>query len=535
MARSSAAILLSAWLAAAPAAAAVAGRSQVRTGPAAVTGLPSAATLGAPASGPAIGSLQAPGLVSGICVAAPPSISVSAAAGPISLSVPMAAAAVPGLAAPIVRPAPEAKPAEALSSERREQYQSLSSELAVGPSAIATERSKDLAARFFETSGTAAAPAEGADLGPAADAVSATLSAAAPDQPHARTQAAALQRQPYQPETGPFAALKDRYFHARLLTGHLYWYTVTHIQDLWPAYQEKTRKLAAQGEASAVTRPRTFFSHMRVMGETGVFYVLGFAALNDQAVLEESRRTFDRFFDGPGIGPAERRACERFLDRIALFNQAHRAHSNMKKHIRDALLAASVMPARDIAPFFDSLALKDKADQIEEFQRQGAAEIIKTYRQVVLETLTEEPKTSDRVLGVVLLGSFARGAATPTSDMDTELIVRDGAEGRVQGFNERLVAKWEALGLQADNPITPHEHPLHPSKRLLSIVHVDGDILVFSDDAALEDALSPEPGEPPAFTTVRDRTLSGRLGRLFEYAAVYTITLWTDLKRALGR
>ncbi|MBI5241106.1 MAG: hypothetical protein HY926_11585 [Elusimicrobia bacterium] len=512
-----AALLSAALVTAAPLPAAVLSRSQVHGAPAAVPGLPSAGLSGVTGTGLSVGTLQSPGLVSGLTALPAPSVSAAPAAGPVSLS------------------APEAKAPAALPPGRQARYQELSAQLSAGPDDIPGEESKGLADLFFEPARTTAAPGEAPDFGPAASGVSVTLAPAAPSSLPSRTDAASVQRAPYQPETGILAALKDRWFHARLLAGHLYWYTVTHIADMWPGYQEKVRRLAAQGEPAPVSRPRTFFSHMRVMGETGVFYVLGFAALNDADVLAESRRTFDRFFDGPVIGAAERQAFERFLGRIAVFNKAHRAHSNMKKHIRDALLAASVMPARDIAPFFDSLAVRDKTEQIEDFQRQGAAVILKIYRSIVLETLAEEPAAPDAVLGVVLMGRFARGAATPTSDMDTELIVRDGHEGRVQAFNDRLVAKWEALGLQKDNPITPHEHPLHPSKRLLALVHVNNDMLVFSQDQALEEALSPRPGEPPLVTMVRHRTLRGWIGRTFEYAVVYAVTVWTDLRRAPRR
>jgi predicted nucleotidyltransferase len=530
-----AALLMAASLSAAPLCAAVASRSAVRSGPAAVPGLPSAGLTGAPASGLTAGSLQAPGLIPGLAALPSPSLSVSAApaAGPFSLSA--AALPAPNSVIPAVLPAPEAKVPAALSPERQARYQELSSRISAGSKAAPGEQSKTAADRFFEPSRTAAVPGEAPELGPVAAGVSATLAPAAPARRQVRSDADALRREPYRPEAGGLAALKDRWHHARLLAGHLYWYTVTHIADMWPAYQEKILRLAAQDEPAPVSRARTFFSYMRVMGETGIFYTLGFAALNDQDVLQESRRTFARFFDGPGIGAPERQAFERFLGRIAVFNKAHRAHSNMKKHIRDALLAASVMPARAIAPFFDSLALQDKTAEIEDFQREGAAEVLKTFRRVVQETLAEEPDSPDAVLGVVLMGSFARGAATPTSDLDAELIVRDGREGRVQAFSDRLVARWEALGLQKDNPVTPHEHPLHPSKRLLALVHVSGDFLVFSNDRALEDALSPRPGEPPAFVMVRHRTLRGWLGRTCEYAAVYAVTLWTDLKRALRR
>jgi predicted nucleotidyltransferase len=433
-------------------------------------------------------------------------------------------------AAPFAPPAPSV-PA-ALSAERQALYQSLSTALEAAPEDLGGERAKGLADAFFHAFPAPAVPAADAVLGQLAPAEPADLSPAASVRPRSEAGAAAPRRKPFQPRSGILAGLTDHYRHARLLARHFYWYTVTHIKDLWPAYQRKLAALSARGEAPAVGSPRAFFTHMRVMGESGVFYVLGFSALNDREVLEESRMAFDRFFDGPGIGAAERLAFKGFLERVAVFNAAHRAHSNMKKQIRDALLAASVMPAGAVAPFFDSLAVRDKSAEIEAFQREGAAVVLAEYRRVVLETLAEEPDSPDAVLAVVLMGSFARGAATPTSDLDTELIVPDGREGRAEAFNTRLVARWEALGRQRANPITPHEHPLDASRRLLSMVHVDGAYRVLSLDEGLAVALAPRAEDLPAGGRVRHRTLRGRLGRLLEYALVYAVTLWTDWRGA---
>ena len=117
--------------------------------------------------------------------------------------------------------------------------------------------------------------------------------------------------------------------------------------------------------------------------------------------------------------------------------------------------------------------------------------------------------------------------------MDTELLARDGRDGKVQMFNDRLVARWVKMGLQQANPITPHEHAMHPSLGLLSRVHPDGDFLFFADDAALEKALARAPGAV-ASPMVRDRTVRGWFGRAFELGTVYAVTCWTDLKRASG-
>ncbi|MDD5657285.1 MAG: nucleotidyltransferase domain-containing protein [Elusimicrobia bacterium] len=413
----------------------------------------------------------------------------------------LAAGLLPNAAIAVAPATRGAVPAAALSPQRLEACAALAAEINNAPAELPAEAAKGASDRIFEPGFGAAAPGAVADPAPSDSG------------------------RPYRIRTGAWEGLKDRYRYSRLLGQNYHWYTVTHMRELWPSYRGRRLELIAQGEAPAVHKPRAFFAHMRSFGQSGIFYVLGFSALRDGLVLAESRRAYAKFFTGPALGPAQAEAFEGFLSRISGFNAEHRAHSNLRKHIRDALLAASVMPARAIASFFDSLTQTRDQGATEEFQRAEAPKVVAAFRGAVMRTLAEEPDSPDRVLGVVLMGSFARGAATPTSDLDIELLAHDGRSANASGFSARLLERWRAMGLQQRHPITPHRHPMHPSPKLMARVHSDS-VLVFAEDEAIAAALTPAPGAPPSFSLVRDLTWRGRMGRWLHFGAVYAVTLW---------
>lgn len=335
---------------------------------------------------------------------------------------------------------------------------------------------------------------------------------------------------PYQswPKTGPRHYLSDRYHHARLYWQNISWYTVTHIKSMWPTYRKRRAELEAAGDQPSVSSPRVFFSWMRVMGQTGPFYVLGFGSRDEDSVIGEAVRAFDRYFDGPGVGREAREAFMRFTERAKGYNAEKRAPTNMRKHVRDAMISASLKPGRDLAAHFDALLLDDKTKATEDFQKSGqAALLLERYRQAVIETVMEEdPKAADRVVGVILLGSFASGSPTPTSDFDTQPITADGGSTKVAAFRERVLARWGAR--QKDNPVSIQDFPYPPSKTLMTRIH-DGAYLIISPEEGLVTALERRPGEKKV-TVPRELTLRGRLQRALQFGVVYATTLYAELK-----
>lgn len=373
----------------------------------------------------------------------------------------------------------------------------------------------------------------------AADAVAGRFSAPAADLDPSDRAGVEAAREPRSPKNtaarpGLLARAEIRLHHFNRWLQEYYWYSVTHIVDMWPSYKARWQKAKEQGTVN-VTSPRAFFSHMRVAGTSGKFYVLGISPLEDEAVITSLRQAYLMWFDGRAKGPMELAAFDRFSDRALLYNAERRAPTNMRKHLRDALIKASTMKPAEVAPFFDSLLIEETARETADFQNKGSQKrILDAFKQAVLDTLAGEPAGSrSEVLGALLMGSFASGSAGPKSDLDLEVFTRGGRIGRVPGFTKRLTDRWIASGHHARNPVGVHEHPYKPLRGIVDMVH-SADYLVISRDPALVDLLQRKPGEPAKFAMLRHHTAGGLMGRVTQSAVIYGSTFLGDAKAALG-
>jgi hypothetical protein len=317
-------------------------------------------------------------------------------------------------------------------------------------------------------------------------------------------------------------SVSDRLHYADLYFKNLYFYIVTNIVNKWGPYEAYWLKMKASGTPAPVSRPRAFFAHMRVFGQTGQFYVPGFTPLEDHRVIYEAMQTYDKYFDAPYLTPRERKAFEGFVMRASLYNKERRAASKFRATVRDNLLKASTMTKDKIAPFFDSLPTVDKTA---EFQSSEADAILEQFKAMVLEEVAKEPKDAeDRITGVILIGSFALGAATPKSDFDVEPLTANGGGGRVRDFAARVQKRWEEMGRQSINPVSFHYFGYLESRWEIRAIHHEP-YLIFSPDQKLVDKLSMRPGEPPSHVPSRKLTLWGRFLRWAQYTAVYITSL----------
>ncbi|MDP3541194.1 MAG: nucleotidyltransferase domain-containing protein [Elusimicrobiota bacterium] len=339
---------------------------------------------------------------------------------------------------------------------------------------------------------------------------------------------------PSRPAYGLRRTLADQYHHARLLAQNYYWYSVTHIVNMWPSYRSRWAEAKAKGAAN-VSRPRAFFAYMRIAAISGRFYVLGAAPLEDDAVIVNFRADLLRWFDAPGaVGARELAAFDAFTARAKTYNSERRAPSNMRKHIRDALIKASTMEPSKLAPFFDSLLLEETARETADFQNKGAQKrILDAFKKEMLDTLAEEPEgAKGRIRAAILLGSFATGSAGPKSDFDVELLTDGGSSARSVAFIKRLTDRWIATGHHARNPVTVHDFPSTPTRGIIDLVHT-GDYLVISLDARLAEELQRKPGEY-APTMIRTDSLRGKVNRAVQYGVIIASTYIGGLKARLG-
>jgi hypothetical protein len=309
------------------------------------------------------------------------------------------------------------------------------------------------------------------------------------------------------PRPAPRPTLGERYHYARLWVQNMWFYVYTNIKQKWGPYHAEWSALGERGITPPVSRPRLFFAHLRVMGQAGSFSVMGFNPLTDALAAAEGRQTFRDYFDAPEIGPRERAAFDAFVDRASRYNAEKRASTNFRKMVRDSMLKASVLPPAEVAPFFDGLYLNPEVGPA--FQHGQADAVLHRFQEIILEELKAEPAgAKGRILGVMLIGSFANGGATPKSDFDGELVTEGGSSARVAGFVRRVIARWTSEGRQKANPVTFHMYPFSRSRWVVRKVHYTP-YLVISPDAALaaelgmrdDEPLLPEPSRHPSALT----------------------------------
>lgn len=393
---------------------------------------------------------------------------------------------------------------------------------------ISGEQAKGLSGRLLgEDSGVGGVPS--------ALAVSGSWAASKSDLDPASEKKLVAANAPAAPLAPPVApSWNDRWHHWRLLAQNYYWYSVTHIVNMWPAYKVKYEEAKLRGAAN-VSRPREFFAFMRIAAISGRFYVLGAAPLEDDQVISEMRKTLIKWFDAPGvIGPKELAAFDAFTTRARHYNEERRAPSNMRKHIRDAILKAATMEPAKIAPFFDSLLVAETAVETADFQNKGAQKrILDAFKEVVRQTLAEEPAgAKGAVKAAILLGSFATGSAGPKSDFDVELLVDGGSNARSPYFIKRLTDRWIATGYHATNPVTVHDFPSTPSRGIIDLVH-SGDYILISLDDALTEKLQRKPGEY-APKMIRQDSFKGAANRAVQYGLIIASTYLGELKARFG-
>ncbi len=330
------------------------------------------------------------------------------------------------------------------------------------------------------------------------------------------------------PAKDPRPTIPERLHYGDLWVRNIWFYVYTNIRNKWGPYLGYWQKLRDSGVPPIVSHPREFFATMRIFGQTGYFYVPGFGPVEDAEVVREARATFRKFFDGPGITEKEIAAFDGFVDRAMLFNNKRRAASKFRANVRDQMLKASTMTPDKIAPFFDGLPVMAKTD---EFQNKGIADaILAEFKQTVLDVIKEEPQGApDRITGVILIGSFALGAATPKSDFDIEPLTADGGSGRVRAFAKKVEQRWIAAGRQGTNPVSFHYFGYLNSRWELRKIHHEPYIII-SPDQAITANLAMRPGEAPSHIPSRKMTPTGRFLRGLQYAAVYATSLITPAK-----
>ncbi|MEE8424629.1 MAG: hypothetical protein V3S11_02310, partial [Elusimicrobiota bacterium] len=198
------------------------------------------------------------------------------------------------------------------------------------------------------------------------------------------------------------------------------------------------------------------------------------------------------------------------IHRAKKFNP-NRGSTQFRKILFHSLREASVLSREELPGYFNSVVTNAEAEMLEEYQAAEQAQILAQFDQIVRETVLERSggyPAGKRIIGALLLGSFANGSAGPASDLDVQLISEDGLATFVPGFFRVVKQKWIAAGLQEDHPIGNFQYALAPSKKLITRIHRES-YMVFSPYRGVAAALERGPDEEAGPSFKRGKSPKG--------------------------
>ncbi|MBI4349219.1 MAG: hypothetical protein HY553_20445 [Elusimicrobia bacterium] len=325
--------------------------------------------------------------------------------------------------------------------------------------------------------------------------------------------------------------LRDAWTYSRIVLSSLYWYTGPRLIERWDELAAKLRE--AGDRPRAVRDIRGFFIAHRVLGSTGSYSPLGFRVASNRIVAKDAVEIYDRYF---AKGREAKRAFVRLIQRAQHYNPNRRS-TQFRKAIFHALREASVLPPDEVAAFFDKQLGPEKSARLEAYQRDVQGKVLAAFDVAVNEVLSEMNRglpAGERVVGALLLGSFANGAAGPGSDLDVQAIAEGGSTRFNDEFIKRLKARWAREEEWSGSPVSTFQYVMPASKRLIARVHREP-YLIFSPYPEVTAAFTRTPEQEAADAPSTIRTVRGWLFQRYYTMVLYGVLAAHDLGRLSHR
>lgn len=322
--------------------------------------------------------------------------------------------------------------------------------------------------------------------------------------------------------------LRDAWLYSQIYLSSLYWYTGPRLVERWAEIQEKLR--ATPDKPRAVKDIKGFFIAHRVLGSTGNYSPLGFRVASQRLVVHDALAIYDRYF----IDDEKARAAFLGLMQRAERYNPNRRSTQFRKALFHALREASVLEPSRVADFFDSQLGRKKAAELERYQRDEQPKVLAAFATAVNEVIVEMNRSAEpgsRVVGALLLGSFANGAAGPGSDLDVQAISEDGSARANEEFVQKLKARWKQESW-SDSPVSTFQYALPMSKPLIARVHREP-YLIYSPYAEVTASLMRTAEEERHDQPSRIRTARGWLFQQFYSGLLRVVLALHDLKERL--
>jgi len=335
------------------------------------------------------------------------------------------------------------------------------------------------------------------------------------------------------PETTWTSSIKDHLQYAAIVLSAFWWRTTSHLVSQWRALERAFRSHGA--ESPAVRSRLPFFLSTLILGSTGRFGPFGLRGAANRVVLEDAWAVFNRFFPEDD---ASTEAFSRFLARAQTFNPNRRV-TQFRKFVTTGLLGAAVLSTAELPSHFDKLASLESGRALIEFQAGPQQRVLKLFTALVQETILEmnaDLPPGKRIVGALLMGSFANGAAGPASDLDLQTIAEGGSSAHIPDFYSRLDAKWAAAKM--DNPISDFQYALPLSKTLITHIHREH-YLILSPYPEVVAGLQRSAEEELTDRPTRVRGLHGVAFHVLYVAWLTTVlavySAWAGFRRMIGR
>ena len=260
--------------------------------------------------------------------------------------------------------------------------------------------------------------------------------------------------------------LGDKVSYRRSYLSSFFWRVTSRTTSTWEHFREKGERVPA--ERRAVRDLRGFFLRHLTVGSTGRYGIFGLRVTNNRIVFGDSWNVFSRYFQEDRASTA---AFARFLVRAEVYNPNRRA-TQFRKIVQTALKDGAVLDIAELPAFFDGLATHEKGKALADYQKTRLVGDLELLDRLVMDTILEVnrgARKGERIAGALLMGSFANGAAGPSSDLDLQVVTEDGGVRHLPNFYARLQDRWDVQG--KPNPIGGFQYALPLSRGFIDSMH----------------------------------------------------------------
>ena len=315
--------------------------------------------------------------------------------------------------------------------------------------------------------------------------------------------------------------LVDKASYRRAYLSSFFWRVTQRTTSTWEHFREKGERVPE--ERRAVPDLRGFFLDHLIIGSTGRLGMFGLRVTDNRIVFGDSWNVFNRYYREDR---ASTEAFARLLARAQHYNPNRRA-TQFRKIVQTALKDGAVRDLAELPAFFNGVVAEENAKALADYQKTRMTADLEALDRLVKETILEinrGARKGERIAGALLMGSFANGAAGPSSDLDLQVATEDGEARHLPAFYARLQDRWDLEG--KPNPIGGFQYALPMSKRFIDSMHYEP-YLLFSPYPEVIEKLQRSAAEDASKTPSRVRGLSGDAYHIF-YRGLLSASIFVD-------